>query len=188
MDIWTVIIIAIALGIDSFSVCIGIGMCGIQKRKMYLITILVAFFHIVMPLLGMFIGQQVGERIGSIAELFGAMVFLVIGSYYLFHYFRERMNRRNISCMEDTSLIDRPFGVIIMASSVSLDALAVGFGLGAIGMHVVKTVLIMGAVAGIMTYGGLVLGKKIGNFIGNHAELVGGILLLGVAVYFLVNR
>ncbi len=187
MGIITIFIIAFALGIDSFSVCIGVGMCGISKRKIYTTSLLVAFFHVVMPLLGMFIGHLVGDYIGELAEVFGALVLFIIGAYYLISYLKDLLSKKKISCMSaDQSLLDKPFGALILAISVSIDALAVGFGLGALGMDVILTVLIMGGVTGCMTYAGLILGRKLGRSFGDHAELLGAILLIGIGIYFLL--
>jgi len=188
MDILTIILIAFALGIDAFSVCIGIGLCGISKRKIISLTIVVAIFHIVMPLIGMMLGNIAGSYIGNMASIFGAIVLMTIGLYYIGQYIMDayKRKRNNLSCPVDTSILNKPFGVFILAAGVSIDALAVGFGLGALGMDLLVTVATMGIIAGIMTYGGLVIGKKLGSIVGDYAELVGGVLLVGIAVYFLL--
>jgi len=187
MGVITIFIIAFALGIDAFSVCIGIGMCGISKKKVYTTSLLVAFFHVVMPLLGMFIGHMVGDYIGELADVFGALVLFIIGAYYLITYLKEMTKKSKISCLHtDQSLLDKPFGVLLLAVSVSIDALAVGFGVGALGMNIILTVLIMGFVTGCMTYAGLILGKKLSRSFGDYAELMGAILLIGIGIYFLV--
>jgi putative Mn2+ efflux pump MntP len=187
MDIFTIILIAFALGIDAFSVCIGIGLCKISKRKIISLTIVVAIFHIIMPLIGMMLGNIAGSYIGKMANVFGAIVLMTIGLYYIIQYIKDvyKKRRNNLNCPVDTSILDKPFGVIILATGVSIDALAVGFGLGALGMDLLVTVTTMGIVAGLMTYGGLVIGKKLGSLVGDYAELVGGTLLVGIAIYLL---
>lgn len=190
MGLVTIVLIAIALGIDAFSVCIGIGLCGIRRRQIYTISLAVGVFHVFMPLIGMFLGHIVGDYIGALANIFGAIVLLVIGGYYVFTYVKNYLTHKGEGgsiCSVDISILQRPLGVLILSASVSLDALAVGFGLGALGMDVIATVLIMGIVAGIMTFAGLLLGKRLGNVIGDRAELIGGILLIGIAIYFLVS-
>ncbi|OEH84227.1 hypothetical protein BHU72_12550 [Desulfuribacillus stibiiarsenatis] len=196
MSILTIFLVAFALGIDAFSVCIGIGLCGIKRRQIFIVSITVAIFHIFMPLAGMILGQVVGEYIGAVASVFGAIVLLVIGFYYIYTYIMETIrSRKDRDCAQisaevctEASLLNKPFGLFILAGSVSIDALAVGFGLGALGMDLILTVLIMGIVAGIMTYAGLILGKRLGSSVGEKAELIGGILLVGIAIYLLLTK
>ncbi|OEF98766.1 hypothetical protein BHF68_01280 [Desulfuribacillus alkaliarsenatis] len=186
MSFITIFLIAVALGIDAFSVCVGIGLCGIRRRQIYIISITVGIFHVLAPLIGMLLGHLVGEFIGTMANVFGAIVLLVIGGYYIIAFVRDRIRGETGECAVDMSLLAKPLGVVILAASVSFDALAVGFGLGALGMNVFASVLIIGVVAGLMTFAGLILGKRLGNIIGNKAELIGGILLVGIAMYLLV--
>jgi len=77
-------------------------------------------------------------------------------------------------------------GLLVMASSVSLDALTVGFGLGTLQVNLALTVLIMGAVAGIMTFTGFFLGKKMGPCLGEKAQILGGVILIiiGIKMFF----
>ena len=77
-------------------------------------------------------------------------------------------------------------GMLVMAGSVSLDALTVGFGLGTLQVNLVLTVLIMGAVAGIMTLTGFLLGKKMGPWLGEKAQILGGVILIiiGIEMFF----
>ena len=58
-ELITVLIIAIALSMDTFSLSLGIGTYNLAKRKMFLFSAIVGFMHFVMPLLGNFIGSTI---------------------------------------------------------------------------------------------------------------------------------
>ncbi len=68
--------------------------------------------------------------------------------------------------------------LLMLALGVSLDALTVGFSLGTLGFPVYIVVLTFGVVGGLMSALGLVFGKYIGKFLGEHAEKFGGLVLI----------
>lgn len=181
MELITIFIIAFILGIDAFSLSIGIGLCGIRRRQIYIVSATVAIFHIIMPLIGLYLGKTLGTFIGPIAGKLGALILILIGSYYLYEHFTSE--KKSCDTNFDYSIINSPLGLFLMAGSVSLDALAVGFGLGAMGVDLLITVLIMGIMAGLMTFTGLVLGKKVNLSVGERAELIGGIILILIGIY-----
>ena len=49
-----ILIMAVALGLDAFSLGIGIGMKGIRLRDVLRISLVTALFHVIMPLIGMY--------------------------------------------------------------------------------------------------------------------------------------
>ncbi len=70
------------------------------------------------------------------------------------------------------------WGIYGLAGSVSLDALSVGFSLGTFVSKILLATLIMGFTAGIMTGGGVLLGRRVGTWLGSKAEALGGLILL----------
>jgi putative Mn2+ efflux pump MntP len=68
--------------------------------------------------------------------------------------------------------------LIVLALSVSIDALAAGFSLGMLEVDLVLLSSILGLVIFIIGILGLGLGRSIGCFIGLRAGLVGGIVLV----------
>lgn len=66
-EIMTICIMAVALGLDAFSLGIGIGMKGIRLLDILKISVVIGIFHILMPLMGMFMGQYVSLLLGNVA-------------------------------------------------------------------------------------------------------------------------
>ncbi|GAA3318803.1 hypothetical protein GCM10020331_023080 [Ectobacillus funiculus] len=56
-ELMTLIIMAFALGLDAFSISLGMGMISMRLRQMFYIGIVIGIFHVIMPLLGMAIGR-----------------------------------------------------------------------------------------------------------------------------------
>jgi len=183
----TVFLLAAALGTDAFSMAVGIGITGIRKKHIVLISAVICFFHILMPLIGLSLGAVLGRAIGRVARIVGASVLIVIGV----QSFGEVVNKkRKMAFTQSESklrVMSGFWGLVILAGSVSLDALTVGFGLGTFNFNLPVTVGIFGAVAGVMTAGGFVFGRRIGGWLGNRAEMVGGLILAFIGVKMLIG-
>lgn len=194
MNLAWVVAVAIALGADAFSLSLAIGLAGISKRMMLRLSLVVAVFHVVMPLIGMMLGQALGSILGRYASGLGALILIGLGGTMLYkvyrpttEHFRFGEARNGLfqkSTAPNSSLSG--YGIYVLAFSVSLDALSVGFSLGTIRADLFITVLIIGVIAGLMTALGLVLGRVMGTRLGDKAELLGGLalLLIGVKLLF----
>lgn len=51
------IIMAFALGMDAFSVSLGMGMIPLKLRQILYIGMTIGIFHIIMPFIGMVLGR-----------------------------------------------------------------------------------------------------------------------------------
>ena len=82
-----------------------------------------------------------------------------------------------------------------MAIATSIDALAVGVtysamqykAFGEIGISAIPNSLIIGIVAFVLSSAGIYIGNKSGDIFGNKAEIIGGIVLLGIGIKILVE-
>lgn len=176
MDITTLLLLAVALGTDAFSLSIGIGMSGITLKKAIFISFTVLVFHIIMPITGYVAGDIFGTLLGRIATVTGALVLIYIGIKMAVEAIKDN-NGDN-----DNIIIANTWGVILLAGSVSLDALSVGFTLGTRQVALGSAVILIGIVAGIMTFTGLGFGKKLGNWIGEKSEVLGGVILIAIGI------
>jgi len=194
MNLAWVVAVATALGADAFSLALAIGLAGISRSMMIRLSLVVAVFHVFMPLGGMILGQALGSILGHFANLIGALVLMGLGGRMLYKIYRpttqsfpfqearEALFHKKLST--NNSL--KGYGIFILAASVSLDALSVGFSLGTIRADIFMTVIVMGVIAGLMTGTGLVLGRIMGTRLGDKAELLGGLVLFLIGIKLLV--
>jgi len=185
MNYVSVLLVSIALGIDAFSVAIGIGLAGIKRKDFILVSLVVTAFHIFMPLVGLSLGSYLGQIAGPMASTIGALVLLAIGGSTIWGSLRGLRDGEGHGPEKRLVDITNPISLVLMAASVSLDALTVGFGLGTLQVHLLLTVLTMGVVAGAMTAGGLQFGKRLNSTFGEKAEIFGGIILILLGIKFL---
>lgn len=189
MSTTTILLIAIALGMDAFSMAVGIGVTGIRRRYILLVSSVVCIFHILMPLAGLTFGAFVGQAVGRLAGILGAAVLIIIGMKGLVPLASRRICAPpgGISISPPKMVAFGPLALVILAASVSLDALSVGFGLGALRINLIFTVLAFGTVAGLMTAGGFVFGRSMGNWLGDKADVAGALILLLIGVKLLLS-
>jgi putative Mn2+ efflux pump MntP len=79
-------------------------------------------------------------------------------------------------------------GLVLTALSVSMDELAVGFSMGALGLPVGLAVALIAAQAFGVTLLGMALGNRIGEHVAERGETVAGVVLCGLALVLAVQQ
>ncbi|MFS0788439.1 manganese efflux pump MntP family protein [Shouchella sp. 1P09AA] len=169
-EIVTIMIMAAALGMDAFSVTLGMGMLGLTGKQIFRIGVTIGLFHVFMPLLGMLTGQWLSSKYDVIATYIGGGMLLIIGVQMILASFSDQ---------EDSKLKPIGFGLLLFALGVSLDSFSAGLSFGILGTKVMLTVLIIGAVSMCLSWIGLLIGSKFHKLIGSYGEVLGGIILIG---------
>jgi putative Mn2+ efflux pump MntP len=174
---FTLFLMAFALGLDAFSLGLGIGLKGIRLLDILKISIVIALFHIFMPLIGFFMGNYVGLLLGGIANTMGGILLVLLGLHMLYSAIRG----------EDERLLDYRtlWGLLLFSLMVSVDAFSVGVSLGIFASDLLLAVLLFGAFGGGMSIIGLLLGRRIGHWVGGYGEAFGGAILFVFGLKFL---
>lgn len=188
-ELLTVILVAIVLGADAFSLSMGMGLKGVTRRYEIRFSSMVALFHVLMPLLGLSLGMVAGKYLGIWAGRAGAVVLAYIGLAMLWKAYGD-IRPRTIALNEAREFLAKGkldlgegwISLIVLTTSVSIDALTVGFSLGTIKVPIVTTVLIMGVVAGGMTLLGFKGGKVFSRMVGSYSQAIGGLVLVALAI------
>ncbi|MGE5700916.1 MAG: manganese efflux pump MntP family protein [Clostridia bacterium] len=167
----TLLMISLALGMDAFSLGIGVGMVKLRLREVLSISLTIGLFHVAMPLVGIWIGHTLSSVVGDIAVLIGGGVLMALGVHMLWSGFKQ-------NGVQQGQIYTRGFGLILFATSVSLDALSVGFSFGLIEVNQLLAVTLFGVTGGIMAGCGLMLGRRVGGWLGEYSEMIGGVILI----------
>jgi putative Mn2+ efflux pump MntP len=174
----TILFMAIALGMDAFSLCLGIGMKGIRLLQVARISLAIAVFHVVMPLIGLFMGQYMSSLLGDVAVMIGGGLLILLGGHMIYSSLRGD----DVNSIDTGSL----FGLLAFAVSVSVDSLSVGVSLGVFASDLIMTVLLFGAMGGAMSFVGLLIGRRVGQLIGEYGEALGGGVVMAFGIIFLI--
>ncbi len=175
-------LLAVALGTDAFSVAVGVGASGASGPRVFRLSWHFGLFQFLMPLVGWLLGRQLVAFIGSVGHLLVAAFLAYVGVRMVLAGLAEEEQLTR-------STMDRTRGAQLLFLSVatSLDALGVGVGLGLLEYAIVFPALVIGLVAALMTVAGMLVGDRLRRLIGRKAEVVGGLVLLGLALRFLLG-
>ena len=167
-EIISLVFMAFALGMDAFSVSLGMGMRLIRLKRIAFIGMVVGVFHIIMPFIGIMLGKAISGQIGHVTIFIGSLLLIVIGLQMFFSAFNHDVKK----FIQPTG-----FGLLLFAISVSLDSFSVGLSLGMSGVKTFVALLLFGGVSMVMTWAGMVLGKKVHGYLGVYSEMLGGSIL-----------
>ncbi len=189
-----IFILSVALGTDLFSVAIPIGMNPVRGKVIFRASVIFALFHIVLILTGYYIGQFLGafvERASmdataypvlimeNWASILGASVLIMLGIF---------MIKENVTA--DVQVARKPhllegISLFMLATGVSIDALAAGFSMGMMDVDLIKLSFILGSVIFIIAVLGFSVGRRAGHYVGSRAEMIGGMVLILLGLHIL---
>ncbi len=78
--------------------------------------------------------------------------------------------------------------LVTTAIATSLDAMAVGVGLAFLKVNIIETALAIGCATMIMSTLGMMIGRFIGPMLGKRAEILGGLVLIGIGCQILYSH
>jgi manganese efflux pump family protein len=174
----TLLIIAMALGFDAFSLGLGIGLKGIRLLDILKLGAIIALFHMIMPVGGILMGQLVSGLLGNVATIAAGVLLMLLGSHMIYSSIR---GEDVLSFNHRSSL-----GIFVLAMSVSVDAFSVGVTLGMFSANMWLTILLFGLFGGLMSMLGLLLGRKVSSNLGEYGEACGGAILLVFGFLFVI--
>lgn len=175
MSLIVVILIAISLSMDAFSLSLAYGTLGLEKKEIRVLSSIVGSYHFFMPLIGMYLGSQILDRFPVSPDFVVFLVLSVIGIQMFFSSFKED---REIKAMTLIELFS--FGL-----AVSLDSFSVGIGLETIYEVPIICSLIFMTSSFFFTYLGLKLGKKLNDKLGKISTRLGGMMLFFIGLFYL---
>ncbi|WP_071460996.1 manganese efflux pump MntP [Bacillus massilinigeriensis] len=176
-ELITLLLMAFALSMDAFSVGLGMGMISLSKRQIFKIGLIIGFFHMLMPLIGIVVGSFLSDQFGAIAGYIGGGLLVLMGM---------QMIRSGFNTDGDSIITPVGSGLILFALSVSLDSFSVGLTLGIYGARTILVIACFGAASAILSWAGLLIGRKVKGVLGSYGEVLGGSILLVMGLKLLL--
>ena len=174
----TLLLLGFALSLDSFRVSLGLGTLKLSRLRQLQIVVAFGVCDAVAPLIGLLIGKSLLEFIGPWVEHLGPLLLCAYGVYVI--YIAQRFAER------ETGETDR-WMVLGLPLSLSLDNLVAGTSLGMIGFPLVLSVAIIGLMSALLSLVGLWLGQTALKLLPVKIELIGGVVLIFIAITFVVE-
>ena len=182
MSYLQVFLISIGLAMDAFAVSICKGLClkDLSLKKQVKVGLYFGGFQALMPIFGYFLGDLFDELLFAIDHWVVFVLLVIIGVSMIF----EIITDNNKTLDEQINFKS----MVLPALATSIDALAVGFTFAFMKVNLWVSVIMIGIVAYLFTYIGVMIGYKVGSRYENKAKLLGGIILIVIAIKILIEH
>jgi len=184
MSIWVIIGIAVGLSMDAFAVAIAIGLIlpKLTARHVFRLAFHFGLFQFMMPIVGWLAGHTIAEYIQHVDHWIAFGLLSFIGGKMLWDAYSSHPSERNSG---DPT---RGLSLITLSVATSLDALAVGLSMAFLQVNILMPSVVIGLVAGTLTMVGILFGSRIGDRFGRWAEVLGGVVLIGIGTQTLISH
>jgi manganese efflux pump family protein len=205
------------LGIDTLGISISLGITSTRTQVLarerawplwLRSAILFSLAETAMPLIGLIVGYAVSLMISSIMHYVGPLLLIGVGLWELIEETRERLHKKPASGKKPSQSVrtaqdgqveqeEKQFDwgrQFLLALSVSLDELAVGFSLGSVTLgknfSPLTLCILIGLQGFLMTLTGIGLGRTLRTRlkpVKEWSELLSGLLLMALGVWLLLT-
>ncbi len=184
---WNFILFSVVLGIglamDAFSVSLANGLkeptMGVPK--ICLVGGAYAIFQALMPMIGWFCVHTIAERFATFEKFIpwiALLLLLYIGGEMLVDGIKARKSDEDVVLEKLTMK-----ALFIQAVATSIDALSVGFTISKYSLlEATICNLIIAIVTFVISVVGVLIGKKVGTKLGWKADVLGGVILIGIGL------
>jgi putative Mn2+ efflux pump MntP len=171
------------LGLDSFAVAAALGASQVTTAWQRLrISLVFVIFEGGMPLIGLVLGSALARGIGHIADYLAAAAVIGIGVWMLLADNEDEEDKAG------RIMTSRGLALVGLGISISLDELAIGFGIGLERLPVGAVVAAIALQAFVAAQLGLAIGAKIAERWRERAERVAGIALILLGAYLIAQQ
>jgi putative Mn2+ efflux pump MntP len=185
MNIIEVAAVAFALAMDAFAVSIGIALSesGIRRQQQFRLAFHFGLFQSLMTLAGWYMGRVLLDFIQAVDHWAAFALLLFIGSKMIYGSFRDQKDPEK-PYFDPT----KGLSLLVLSLATSIDAFAVGLSLGALQVSILFPAFVIGLVAFFMSMAGTRIGPLLGIVFGKRAEMLGGLILIGIGIKILIDH
>lgn len=188
MSLWEILLIAVALAMDCFTVSVVSGVIQKESRwgNVLRMAFLLGLFQALMPLLGWLAIHYFQASVEAYDHWIAFGLLAVIGIKMV----RDSFAPEEASHLDPSRLRTQ----LLLAVATSIDALAVGISLACTGYgqasQLVSPLVVIGLVSFVFSLAGYALGRRFGEAVARRwkPELVGGIILIGIGLKILFEH
>jgi manganese efflux pump family protein len=181
MSTLEIVALAFSLSLDCFAVSLALSAAGHldNRRAAFRISFHFGLFQALMPIAGWSVGARFQPYVESFDHwiAFGLLMFVAV-----------RMLKASGQSPDADPSVDpsRGWPLVTLSTATSIDALAVGLGLAALGTEVWYPSVIIGCITLLVSVVAIIGGRRAKRSLGSHAQVVGAVVLLGIALKVLI--
>lgn len=188
MGLISILLISLSLAMGAFAVSIGNGITVKDFKPIHGVKLGLYFgiFQFAMPLLGWALGKSFSQAIASVDHWIAFLLLGAIGGKMVWDSFHEEASgEQSTRCAKEVLTAKL---LTVQAIATSIDALIIGVSFAMLEVNVLAACTIIGVTAFVLSFIGGLLGKKIGSLFQSKAELIGGIILIGIGLKILLEH
>lgn len=182
--ILTSLLLGVGLAMDACAVSMANGLKYPKMKfsRIILIAVMFGLFQGGMPLIGYFVGSAILTKIEWTIPIIALLLLLFVGI---------RMIVEGKKCEDDCCCCNKDLTfkmILVQAVATSIDALSVGFTIA--NYEVIEALICTGIVAVVTTLiclGAVYIGEKFGSKLGCKAQILGGIILIGIGIEIFIS-
>ena len=184
LRILTIAGLILPLTIDTFVLGTALGAARIAKRERLRTSLILTAFEAGMPVVGFIAGAGIGAALGGWANYLAAAVLAGIGILMLRSGDAEEGAERNLRLLESA----RGWSIVFLGVGISVDELAVGFGVGLLRLPFLLLIALIAVQAFIAAQLGMRLGSRLAENARVAAGRLAGLLLVVAAALLLIEH
>ncbi|MFA7439575.1 MAG: manganese efflux pump MntP family protein [Sphingomonadaceae bacterium] len=182
-----ILLLSLSMSADAFAAAVGKGAAHRPTLNNALKGGLVfGVVETVTPIIGWFLGSLASGLVESIDHWIAFALLGLVGA----HLIREGLSARREERGE-TGIDPLKAGLpvfILTAVGTSIDAAAVGVSLAFLDVNIWIVAAAIGVSTFILTTIGMLIGSRAGEWLGKTAEIIGGVILIGIGTTILLEH
>lgn len=191
MSLISILLTSIALSMDAFAVSITKGMTikNITTKLAFKIAFFFGLFQGGMPLIGWALGISFEGYIKAFDHWIALILLSFLGIKMIYESIKgEDEDEVALDIAQDNTQNNfnendiKTKDLIVLSVATSIDALAVGVSFAFLNISIVSVVSAIAIITFIVCFIGVLIGKQIGPILKNYAEIIGGIILIGIGI------
>lgn len=186
MNAYAIILLALGMSMDAFAASMGKG-ATLHKPKFseaIRTGLIFGVIETLTPLIGWGLGMLASRFVLEWSHWVAFVLLVFLGGRMIIEGFRGN---------DDDECGEPPHRhgfwlLVTTAIATSLDAMAVGVGLAFLQVNIIVMALSIGCATFTMSTLGMMIGRFIGPLLGKRAEILGGIVLIGIGAEILYSH
>jgi len=182
MDLFTLLLIAVGLSMDSFAVSVSNGFsCNqIKIRNIIYCSLVLALTQGTFTLVGWALGINFLHLIEDYDHWIAFTILIIIGSKMLYEgiFVEDKAPKCYISLAS----------MLLLGAATSIDAFFIGIGLAFLQTAIIYVAIIIALVTFLFALSGHFIGRHFGRKHSRLGEIAGGVILIGIGIKIIIEH
>jgi putative Mn2+ efflux pump MntP len=185
MNPFSIVLLGIAMSTDAFAAAIGkgAGMTRPRFAEALRVGLIFGTIEAITPVIGWLLGRGASRYIEAWDHWIAFGLLAALGMHMVYNALRPEAD-----APADPSKKHGFLALALTGISTSIDALAVGVSLAFVNTPIAVVAVVIGLCTFVMVTLGVMLGRALGAIVGKNAEVLGGVILIGVGAAILYEH